>query len=87
MALIFKDKSICGICGKPLSGKEVVRLPAIGDVSHELYVYFDQGFHARCFDKWDKKQEVMETITLEKLRFHDSGYFQALFNKYSKQSK
>ena len=87
MALIFKGKSTCGLCGKELTGKDVIGLPAISDVTHELYVYFDQRFHERCFDKWDKKKEVMETLENEKQQFHRTGYFQAMVNKYGKFRK
>lgn len=70
MALIFKGKSECGLCGKLLTGKDTVGLPAISDVSNELYVYFDQGFHGRCYERWDKKNEIEEIIALEKKKFN-----------------
>ncbi|MBC7934693.1 MAG: hypothetical protein H7Y86_04940 [Rhizobacter sp.] len=82
MALIFKGKTTCGLCGKLLAGKDIVGLPAIADVTHELYVYFDQGFHSRCFDNWDKKKEVMEVLEAEKKLFHQSSYYKVMFEKY-----
>lgn len=76
MALIFLDKSTCGLCGKLFAStdKNIVGLPAISDVSHELYVYFDQGFHFKCYDNWDKKEAIEEVIREEKIKFHKSGY-------------
>ena len=88
MALIFKGKSTCALCGKLLTEKDtVVGLPAIADVTNELYVYFDQGLHSRCFENWDKKQEVMEILEIEKKLFHQSPYYKIMFEKYGKPGR
>lgn len=86
MALIFLNKSTCALCGKLLTeaDKNMVTLPAISDVSHELYVYFDQGFHFKCYENWDKKHEAEEVVRMEKEKFHRSDYYRTMSKKYGK---
>ncbi|RYY69458.1 MAG: hypothetical protein EOO13_09495 [Chitinophagaceae bacterium] len=71
MALVFLGKTNCSLCGKLLGEKDqITSLPAISDVSHDLYAYFDSAFHQRCFDKWYYKNEAMETLKKDKEKFH-----------------
>jgi hypothetical protein len=59
---------MCAICGQTLmENDEMIGLPPISDTSNPLYKYFDEGFHKRCFENWDKKNDV-EAILQENLK-------------------
>ena len=66
MALIFRGKSECKICGKILEpGQEILTLPPISNISHPLWEYFDSGFHESCYANWHNKEEAEQLIQLE----------------------
>jgi hypothetical protein len=79
MALIFLGQSKCMICGNILEeGEEVVGLPPISNTAHQLYKYFDSGIHSKCFETWDKKNEVKSLIKAEKEKFKNSDHFKKI---------
>ncbi len=57
-----------------MEGEEIIALPAVSNTSHPLYQYFDQGFHLRCFENWDKKNEALDLVKEEKKKFMDSDF-------------
>lgn len=76
------DNKHCGLCGNAFTEKEkVVKLPAISDVTHELYVYFDKTLHSKCFEKWSERNSAVEIIQKEKASFHQSSYYTKTFKK------
>ena len=85
MALIFLGLTECALCRKILhEGEEVTSLSPIADKQHPLYQYFDAGLHTQCFENWDKKEEVLKVIKVEKQKFRDSDYFKAMVSKFGK---
>jgi hypothetical protein len=69
MALIFLGSTECGLCHKVLNENDnVVGLPPSSKVYHELYDYFDQGYHEACFENWDKKTEILALVDEERNR-------------------
>jgi len=69
MALIFLGSSECPLCNKILQkGDEIIGLPPIAEIGNPLYRYFDCGFHKKCFDAWDKKQEIEAILSRESER-------------------
>jgi hypothetical protein len=67
-----------------MQDEEIKGLPAISNTGHHLYHYFDQGFHLRCFENWDKKEEVLDLIKEEKKKFMDSDFYKEMEAKYGK---
>jgi hypothetical protein len=59
MALIFRGKSACSICGRILmDGDEIRGFPAfIADRSDPLWKYSDSAVHASCYEKWEHRTE------------------------------
>ena len=85
MALIFLGLTECALCGKTLQeGEKVTSLPPISDIQHPLYKYFDAGLHSQCFENWDKKEEVLRVIKVEKQKFRDSDYFKEMVSKFGR---
>jgi len=85
MALIFLGTTECALCGKVLQeGDEITSLPPIGDKQHPLYKYFDAGLHTKCFENWDKKEEVLKVIKEAKQKFLNSDYFKEMVSKFGK---
>jgi hypothetical protein len=85
MALIFADSTECPLCGNLIKkGEDVIGLPPIADIEHPLYKYFDSGFHLKCFENWNKKEEVLNIIKEEKQKFRNSDYFKEMVAKYGK---
>ena len=83
MALIFLGESTCAICGKLLmEGQAVTGLPAIPKLGHQLYEYFDQGFHQQCFDNWDKKDEALSLIKEGKQKLKNTDQYKEWFAKH-----
>ncbi len=67
-----------------MEGEEIIALPAVSNTSHPLYQYFDQGFHLRCFENWDKKNEALDLVKEEKKKFRDSDFYKEMEAKYGK---
>lgn len=85
MALIILRVTQCALCGKTLQeGEGVTSLPPIGDLQNPLYKYFDAGLHTQCFENWDKKEEVLGVIKVEKQKFINSDFFKKMLTKYGK---
>jgi hypothetical protein len=85
MALIFLGHSTCALCGQLLMpGEEVTGLPAISNTNHPLYKYFDCGFHLKCFERWNKKEEALNLIEEEKQQFVTSDYYREMAAKHGK---
>ena len=85
MALIFLGVTECALCRSVLQKTdEVTSLSPIGDKKHPLYKYFDAGLHTQCFENWDKKEEVLNVIKEEKLKFINSDYFKEMISKFGK---
>ena len=88
MALILLGSTPCGLCGKLLlEGEEVIGLPAVSNLTHPLYEFFDQGFHLECFEKWDKKDEVLKVIEAERREFQKTNYYKVMVKKYGRGHK
>ena len=50
MALVFMEKTPCGVCGAPIREEEdCVAFPAFLPKTHRLWKYSDGVFHSRCF--------------------------------------
>lgn len=78
--MIFAGKSRCAICGQVLMETDaIVGLPAIADTSNALYKFFDEGFHASCFENWDKKEEA-ELILQKERTERDKHILTDLYN-------
>ena len=59
MALIFIEKTGCGICGKPVcEGEDYVAFPAFLPITHRLWKYSDSAFHSSCFANDPLKEDV-----------------------------
>ena len=85
MALIFLGLTKCALCDKLLQkGNAVTSLPPIADKQNSLYKYFDAGLHTQCFENWDKKEEVLRVIKVEKQKFRNSDYFKEMVSKFGK---
>ena len=85
MALIFLGSTECALCGKILQqGDEIYSLPPIGDKKYPLYEYFDAGLHKQCFENWDKKEEVLSVVKVERQKFLDSDYFKEMVSKFGR---
>src|SRR5262245_23882161 len=85
MALIFLGHSKCALCDKILmEGDEIVGLPAATNPEHPLWRYFDAGYHAVCFENWDKKEEVNGIIEEERRMFESSDYYKEMSAKHGK---
>ena len=85
MALIILGVTKCALCDKTLQkGEAITSLPPIGDLHHPLYKYFDAGLHTECFENWDKKEEVLGVIKVEKQKFINSDYFKEMIAKFGK---
>lgn len=70
MALILLGQSKCPICDQVLmDNNSLIALPAISDVNHPLWEYFDNGFHTFCFNNWDKKSEILKILEQENIKF------------------
>lgn len=83
MALIFLEHTRCGLCNEILHSDELITgLPPSANTEHILYKYFDQGFHQTCFDNWDKKEEVLNLIAEEKLKFEQSAAYKEMQMKF-----
>jgi hypothetical protein len=85
MTLIFEGHTKCGLCGKTLlPGELIIGLPALINTRHQLYSYFDQGFHQICFENWYKKDDILKLLTEEKQNFENSDYYKEMISKYGK---
>lgn len=85
MAIIILGSTKCALCDKLLQqGEDVSSLPPISDIPNPLYKYFDAGLHTRCFENWDKKEEVLRIIKEENQKFLNSDYFKKMVSKYGK---
>jgi len=85
MALTFIGQSECPICGKIfLKEDDIIGLPLVVNSTHPLFEFFDRGIHKSCFEKWEKKKEVLKIILEEKKKFENSDYYQELVTKYGK---
>ena len=64
MALIFRGKSQCVLCGEVLHLDDaiVTTSPFIEDDSHPLYEYADAGMHKTCFLGWEKRESFIRTF-------------------------
>ena len=65
-----------------MEGDKVMGLPAISVTGHELYRYFDCGYHLQCFEKWDKKEKVFDLLKESKQKFKNSEYYKEMVAKY-----
>jgi hypothetical protein len=65
-----------------MTGEEVTGLPAISNTPHPLYEYFDSGFHLQCFEKWDKKEEVLNLLRDEKREYKNTEHFKEMAAKH-----
>ena len=85
MALIFLGSTACAVCGQLLLDKDdVAGLPPLANTQHPLYKYFDAGFHASCFAKWDEKEEALRVLEEERQNYLNSDYFKEMVLKHGK---
>jgi hypothetical protein len=83
MALIIIGETKCAICGNVLEeGQDITGLPAASHYTHPLYKYFDTGFHLKCFENWDKKDEIKKIIKADREDYKNSDYFKEMEAKY-----
>jgi hypothetical protein len=67
MALILEGKTLCGICGKPITSvSDAIGFPAFLPPGHRLSRFSDGAFHAKCFDECVEREAVLNV--LEKYR-------------------
>jgi len=68
MALIFKGKTSCAICGEIIAiNQECYGFPPFLSRTNKLYRYSDAAFHARCFNDWEFRDEYLDRFdTIEK---------------------
>ncbi|HTQ49960.1 MAG TPA: hypothetical protein VMJ12_04555 [Candidatus Acidoferrales bacterium] len=61
MALIFRGKSKCKICGEVIDQNDdiVATSHFIADRKDSLWPYSDAPFHKRCFLTWDRREEFV----------------------------
>src|ERR1041385_6740900 len=71
MALIFRGKSKCALCGEVIAVDDALVATShfIADQSDSLWRYSDAAFHKRCFLAWERRAEFVR-------RYNDkmSGY-------------
>ncbi|MFZ9847620.1 MAG: hypothetical protein ACO3EE_05655 [Flavobacteriales bacterium] len=66
MALIILGQSKCPICNHLLlDDQSTLAFPAISNLNHPLWKYFDAGIHKDCFDSWIRKAEFLELLDQE----------------------
>jgi hypothetical protein len=88
VALICEGNTKCALCGKQiLQGGDIIALPAISETDHILYKYFDEGFHLKCFEVWDKKSEIEYLLSQDQKHFKDSEYFKEMKSRYGNPKK
>jgi hypothetical protein len=61
MALIFRGKSKCALCGQVIEVDDVIVATShfIADKSDSLWRYSDAPFHKRCFLAWERRHEFV----------------------------
>jgi hypothetical protein len=59
MALVFRGKTTCMICGEVLQQDDDIGATTafIADKSDPLWRYSDAAFHRSCFSSWPLRQE------------------------------
>jgi hypothetical protein len=61
MALFFRGKSICPLCGVEMKeDDEIVAFPAFLPSHHQLASFSDAAFHRTCFEKDPRSERVKE---------------------------
>jgi hypothetical protein len=85
MALIILGSTTCALCGEVLTDADIIKgLPPMSDTRHSLHQYFDAGFHAQCFDNWNKKEEALRILEEDRQKHVHSDSFKAMVAKYGK---
>jgi hypothetical protein len=84
MALILLGLTKCVLCGEVITEGEVRGLPPVSDTQHALHKYFDAGFHAQCFDSWDKKEEALRVLAEDRQKHIESDYFKPMIAKHGR---
>jgi hypothetical protein len=61
VALIFRGKSECALCGQVIQQDDEIIATShfIADENDPLWRYSDAPFHKVCFLKWDKREEFV----------------------------
>jgi len=60
MALIFRGKSTCSICGDVLAdGQPIVAWPHFLPQGDALWRFSDSGMHERCFEMWEHRNAMI----------------------------
>jgi hypothetical protein len=85
MALVFMGLTRCALCGEVLTDSDAIKgLPPMSDTQHPLHEYFDAGFHAQCFDNWDKKEEALRILEEDRQKYINSDSFKEMVAKHGK---
>lgn len=85
MALLLLGRSTCRLCGEPLrAGEDLAGLSALADTSHPLYDYFNQGFHQRCFARWEHRDAALAAVHADRQRLAESAAYQQLLQQFGK---
>ena len=85
MALIMIGSTTCALCNEVLTDTDTIKgLPPMSDTQHSLHKYFDAGFHARCFDNWDKKEEALRVLEEDRQKYLNSDSFKTMVANYGK---
>jgi hypothetical protein len=62
MALIFRGKSRCALCGQAIAVDDVIVATThfIANQNDSLWRYSDAPFHTRCFLAWERRREFID---------------------------